>query len=215
MKYIPTCTNVLFLVGVSSIRLFLWRRLSSASSSSAAMSFWPLTIVLSAMHSFQSCLLDTRSLIRVTQWSISRCHCSGLASCLLLMLMDWAISETRSLTLSSFHCVVKPLFSCQISLVLAAHWLNPTLAFSAQTRTCRGSIGLVLVSATTDFGNQMASHYILDSQWWSLIEWWISKSCYSKEALGVLNLSSRVRQWSCRGEEGVSKVLEIVSQVGS
>jgi len=47
-----------------------------------------------------------------------------------------------------------------------------------------------------------------------MIEWWISNACYSKEASGVLNIWSRVMQCSSRGEEGASKVLEIVSEVG-
>jgi len=66
----------------------------------------------------------------------------------------------------------------------------------------------------TDFGNQKASHYIVGSQWWSMIEWWISNVCYSKQASGVLNLLSMVMRCGSRGEEGVSKVLEIVSKVG-
>jgi len=66
----------------------------------------------------------------------------------------------------------------------------------------------------TDFGNQKASHYILGSQQWSMIEWWISNACYSKQASGVLNILSRVMRRGSRGEEGVSKVLEIVSKVG-
>jgi len=66
----------------------------------------------------------------------------------------------------------------------------------------------------TDFGNQKASHYILGSQRWSMIEWWISNGCYSKQASGVLNISSRVMRCGSRGEEGMSKVLEIVSKVG-
>ena len=47
-----------------------------------------------------------------------------------------------------------------------------------------------------------------------MIEWWISNACYSKQALGVLNISSRVMQCGSRDEEGVSKVLEILSKVG-
>jgi len=67
---------------------------------------------------------------------------------------------------------------------------------------------------TTDFGNQKASHYILYSQWWLMIEWWISNACYSKQASGVLNIWSRLMGHGSRGEEGVLKVLEIVSKVG-
>jgi len=66
----------------------------------------------------------------------------------------------------------------------------------------------------TDFGNQKASHYILGSQWWVMIEWWISNACYSKQASGVLNISSRVMRCSRRGEEGMPKILEIVCKVG-
>jgi len=48
-----------------------------------------------------------------------------------------------------------------------------------------------------------------------MIEWCITNACYSEQASGVLNISSRVvRYGSTRGEEGVSKVLEIVSMVG-
>jgi len=47
-----------------------------------------------------------------------------------------------------------------------------------------------------------------------MIEWWISNACYSKQASGVLNISSRVMQCGSRGEEDVSKVLEIVTKVG-
>jgi len=47
-----------------------------------------------------------------------------------------------------------------------------------------------------------------------MIEWWISNARYSKQASGVLNISSRVMRCGSRDEEGVSKVLEIVSKVG-
>ena len=47
-----------------------------------------------------------------------------------------------------------------------------------------------------------------------MIEWRISNACYSKQASGVSNISSRVMRCGSRGEEGVSKVLEIVSKVG-
>jgi len=66
----------------------------------------------------------------------------------------------------------------------------------------------------TDFGNQKALHYILGSQRWSMIEWWISNACYSNQASKVLNISSTVMQCGSRGEEGVWKVLEVVSKVG-
>ena len=47
-----------------------------------------------------------------------------------------------------------------------------------------------------------------------MIEWCISNACYSKQVSGVLNISSGVMQCGSRGEEGVSKVLEIVGEVG-
>jgi len=145
--------------------------------------------------------------------SIRRCHCSGPAPCLLIMLIDWAISQPRSLTWLSIGCVVKPPLSCQIPMVSAAHWLTPTPAFLPQMWTCTVGISIVLASVTTNFGNQKASNYISGSQWWSMIEWWILNACYSKQASGVLNISSRVMRYGSRGEKGVSKVMEIVSKV--
>jgi len=47
-----------------------------------------------------------------------------------------------------------------------------------------------------------------------MIEWWISNACYSRQVSGVLNILSSVLRCGSRGEEGVSKVLEIVSKVG-
>jgi len=47
-----------------------------------------------------------------------------------------------------------------------------------------------------------------------MIVWWISNVCYSEQASEVLNIPSRVMRCGSRGEEGVSKVLEIVSKVG-
>jgi len=155
-----------------------------------------------------------RSLIRVMRWSIRRFHCSWPAPCLLMMVMDWAIAQTPSLTLLSIRWVVKAPLSCQIPMVSDAHWLSPTPAFSAQMQTCRVGIWIVLASATTDFGNQRASHYIVGSQQLSMIEWWISNAGYSKQVSGMLNISSRVMRSGSRGDEGVSKVLEIVSKVG-
>jgi len=199
MKYIPTCTSFLFLVGVSLSLFFLQWRPTSANWSSAAMSFWPSRLVFSARYRLQIGCLDTRSLIRVSQQSINRSHCSGPAPCLLMMLMDWAISQMRSLTLLSIHCVCKPPILCQIPMVPAAHCLTPTLAFSAQTGTCRVGIWIVWASATTDFGNQKESHYIVGSQWWSMIECWISNACYSNQMSGVLNILSRVKRCGSRG----------------
>jgi len=214
MKYIPTCTSFLFLLGVSWSLLLLCRRPTSAKSSSAALSFWLSRLILSVMCRFQSGVLDSRSLIWVTQQSIRRSHCSGPATWLLMMLMDCAISQTHSLTSLSIRCIVKPHLCCQIPMVSAMHWLTPTPAFLAQMRTCSVGIWTVLESATTDFGNQKASHYIVDSQQWSMIEWWITNACYSKPASEVYNILSRVMWCGSRGGEDVSKVLEIVSKVG-
>jgi len=193
---------------------FLWRTPTSVTSCSAALSFWPLRLVLSCMYHFQNALLEARSLIRVMQWMISRSHCSGPTPCLLLMLMNWAISQTRSRSLFSFHCVVDPPCSCQISMVSAAYWLTPTPTFSAQTRTGRVGICIVLASATNHFGNQKASHYISGSQQWSMIEWWTSNARDSRQASGVLTTSSRETRFGSRGAEDALKVLEIVSKVG-
>jgi len=96
----------------------------------------------------------------------------------------------------------------------AAHWLTTTAGLSAQTRTCRVGIWIVLASATTHFSNQKPSNYILGSQWWSIIEWWISIACYSKQASGMLNILSRVTRCGSSGEDGVSNILEYVSKVG-
>jgi len=166
------------------------------------------------MYRVQNGKLDSRSPIWVTQQLIKRSHCSGPAPCLLVILMDCAISQPRSLTLLSIHCVVKAPLSCQIAMVSAAHWLTPIPVFSAQTGTCTVGIWIVLASGMTHFGNQKASHDILGSQKWSIIEWLVSNTWYSKQASGVLNISSRVMRCGSRGEDGVSKVLEIASQVG-
>jgi len=166
------------------------------------------------MNNFESGCLEARWLIPITQRSIRRHHSSGPAACLLMLLIHWAISQMHSLTVLSIRCVVKPPLSCQIPMVSAAHWLTPTPAFLAPTRTCGVGIWIVSASATTDFGNKKASNYILGSQQWSMIDWWISSACYSNQVLGVLNISSRVMQCGSRAEEGVSKVQEIVSEVG-
>jgi len=109
-------------------------------------------------------------------------------------------------------CCKPPLRLC-IAMVSAAYWLTPTLAFSAQRRTCWASILIVLASTMTDFSDQKASHYIFGTQWWLIIEWWWSNVLYSKQALGVLSISSTVLRCGIRGEEDVTKVLEIVSTV--
>jgi len=133
---------------------------------------------------------------------------------MLMILMDWAISQTCSLTLLSIHCVVNPPLSCQITMVSAAHWLIPTPAFSDKTQTCGVGIWNIFESATTDFHNKKALHYIVGSQTWWMIKWWILNACYSEPVLGMLKILSRVMRWSCRAEEGLSKVQEIVSKVG-
>jgi len=143
------------------------------NSSSVAVSVRTSRLVLGAMYHFKSSLLDTRSLIRVTRHSIMRSHFSGPAVCLLMMLMNWAISQRHSLTLLSIRCVVKPPLSCQILIVSAVYWLPRILAFSARTRSCSVGIWIVLPSVMTDFCNQKASLCILGSEWWSIIEWWI------------------------------------------
>jgi len=153
MKYIPTCRSFLTLLGVSWSQFSIWGRPTSVNSSSATLSFWPSRLVLSAMYCFQRGHFDSRLLIRVMQWSIRRFHCSGPASCLLMMVMDCAISQTCSLTLLSICCVVKPPLSCHIPMVSAAHWLTPSPAFSVQMQTCRVGIWIVSASTTTDFGN--------------------------------------------------------------
>jgi len=182
MKYIPTYMSFLFSAVVSLSLIILQRRPICANRYRAAMSFWRSWLVLSAMYRCKRRLLDARWPIRVMHWSIRRSHLSGPASCLLRMLMDWAIAMTRSLTVLSICCVMKPPLFFQIPIVSAAHWLTPIPAFPAQMRTCRVGIRIVLASATTDFGNQEASHYNWGSQRLSVIEWWISNGRYSKQA---------------------------------
>jgi len=65
----------------------------------------------------------------------------------------------------------------------------------------------------TNFGNQNASHYISGFQWWSMVEWWILNACYCTQASGVLNISSTVMRCSSIGEDGVSRVPGIVSNM--
>jgi len=154
MKYIPTCPRFCLSVAVLLIWFILQRRPTSANLSCAAFGFSPSRLVISARYRFPSGLVDARSLIRVTQRLIKRSHCFRLAPCLWLMLMDRAISLKRSLTSLSCHCVVKPACFCQIHIVSAAHWLTPTLAFSAQMQTCTVSIWIILASATTDLHQQ-------------------------------------------------------------
>jgi hypothetical protein len=131
-----------------------------------------------------------------------------------MMLMDWAITQMRSFNLLSIHSVVMPFLSCHIPMVTAAHWQTPTLAFSAQVRTSRVSISIVLVSVMTDFRNQKASDNIVGYQQWPLITWLMSNAYFSKQASRLFNTSSRVIRCGNRGEEGVFKVLEILSTMG-
>ena len=171
LKCILRCTSSRFLVAVLSSLLILPPRPTSSSSSSAAMSFGPLRLVLSAIYHYQSSLLDAGTLIWAMQQSIRGSNFTGPGPCFLTTLMGWAISQTHSLTSVSIRCVVKLPSSIHIPRVSAAHWLTPTLTFSAQTWTCQVWIWIELASVTTVFGNQNASHHILGSQWWSMIEW--------------------------------------------
>jgi len=177
MKFIPTCTSFLLLVGVSLSAFFHQWRPSCMNLSCTALSFWLSRLVLSAMYHIQTDNIYDRSLIRAIQWSIMRSHSSVPAPSLLIMLMDCSFSHMHSLSSLSIPCVVKPPLPCNIHIVSAAHRLPPTPVFSARTRTCRVRICNVLESATTDFAKQKASHYILCSPWWSMIEWWISNPC--------------------------------------
>ena len=143
MKFVAMCTSFLFLVVVSSSPFFLPRRPTSANLYSAAWRFWPSRLVLSAMSRYQRGLLNSSSLIPVTERLIRRSPCSGPAPSLMMMPLDWAISQTQSLTLLSIRCIVKPPLSCEIPMVSAGHWLTPTPAFSAQTLTW--SVGIWIV----------------------------------------------------------------------
>jgi len=112
---------------------------------------------------------------------------------------QWAIFQTLSLTSLSIHWVVKPPFSCQIPMVSAAVCPTATPAFSARTWASRVCILILVVSAKIDFYIPKASHYTVYSQQWSMIEWWLSNICYSKQASGVFNISSRVMRCGSRG----------------
>jgi len=192
MKYIPMCTRFHFQVGLSWSQFFRRRMPTYANLSGDALWFSPLQFVLSGLNHFQSGLWNSGSLIRVTQQLLGRFHCWGPAPCLLMMSMDWAFSQTRSLTLISIRCVGEPPLSFQIPMVCAAQWLSPIPVFLAQTWTCRVGIWIVLVSATTDFGNQKASSSILGSEPWWMMKWWISNASYSKHVSETLNISSMV-----------------------
>jgi len=131
MKYIPMCTSFFFVVEVSPCLFFVWQTPTCTNLSSPFLSIWTSRFVLSARYRFQRGLFDARSPVWVTHRWIRRSHCSGPAPCMLLMLMYWAISQTRSLTALSIRCVVNPPLSCEMLLLSAAHWLTPTLEFSA------------------------------------------------------------------------------------
>jgi hypothetical protein len=133
--------------------------------------------------------------------------------CLLMMLIDLVISQTRSHPVLSVYCVFNAPLSCRLHMGSATDWLTPPLVFLAQTQTCGVDIWIVLASAMTDFGNHKASHYILTFLQWSMIEWWRSNACSFKQVLSLLNISSRVRRYSSRGEKGEYKDLEIVCKV--
>jgi hypothetical protein len=214
INVIPTCVNFHIVDEVLSIEFVSRWMPTSLILSHAALSFWWLMWVLSAMYHFQSSFLDIRSLIKVIQRSKRRSLCSWTVCWMVLMLKDCTISQVCSLNLQFFHCGVKWLFSYQITMVPAAHWLTPTLAFSAQTPTCRVDSWIVLASGTTNCGNHKASHCIWGFGWCSMMEWWISKAWYSKHGSGMLNIFSRMIWCGSRDEEGVSKDLEIVSKVG-
>jgi len=119
----------------------------------------------------------------------------------------------RTLTLWSFHWVVRQPFLYKILIISAAHWIALMPAISAQRWNCDVGITIELASAITDLCIQKASHFIQGSQWWSMMEWGISNVCDSKSPSGVLTRLSRLAQCDSRGEEGVWNVLEIVSKV--
>jgi len=203
LDYIPTCTSFLFLVGVSLNIFSLRKRPTSATLSHTAFGFWPPRFVFSAIYNFQSGHFDARSQIWVSQRSMRISNSSEPAPCMSIMLTDCWISQTSSLALITFHCIVKRPSTWQIPIVSAAHWLTPIPVLSAHTRTCTVGIWIVIASAMPDFASQEASHHILGSQRWSMIEWSISNACYSKNVSGVLNILSRVMRCGSRDEERV------------
>ena len=73
-------------------------------------------------------------------------------------------------------------------MVAAAHWRTPIPAFWSVIQTSRVDSQIELASSTTDFHNQMASHYILRSQQHPMIELWILIACESIQLSGVLNI---------------------------
>lgn len=75
---------------------------------------------------------------------------------MLLMLMVWAVTQMLSLTILSFHCVVKLSFSCKIPMVSAAHWMTPTLVSGPKHSSIVGN-RIEFAFVTTDFGNPKAA----------------------------------------------------------
>jgi len=213
MKYLSTQKNFFFLVGVSSILFLLQWKPTSGNLSTAGYSIWPCTMALSAMINFQCRHFDTRSPIQTTIQSIRRSHSSGQVPRLRLLLRDWGIAQTYSICLFSFPRVVKQLFCGKFPIVSAADRMSPILVCSALRQTCWVCIWIELASVTTDFGTHESSHYIVSSQWWSTIQWWISDYQYSKQSSGVLNKLSRVMWYGISGLKGLSKVLEYVTKV--
>jgi hypothetical protein len=107
MKYIRMCTSLHFFIEVSLSLLFYCHRPTSANSSGAALSFWTLRFVFSAMYRIPNRLVDPRSWSVEMQRSIRRSNCSWPACYMCIMLIDWAKSQMPSLTLLSIGCVVK------------------------------------------------------------------------------------------------------------
>jgi len=198
-KYISVKTNFLSLVRTLLILFFSWERSISDTLSSTPLRRWPLNILLAAIYRFQKSLWGASSLIRVTQWSIGRFESLGLQPSFLLTLMDWAISQKNFLSSLSCDCVFTPPLSCQTTTVPAAYWLTPTLAFSVRRQTCAFAIRIAVDPAMTGFSNRTASHNIVCSPWWSLMEWWMSNTCNSKQASGLLNRSLIAMKCSSRG----------------
>jgi hypothetical protein len=125
-------------------------------------------------------LLDARLLIRVMKQFILISLPMDLVPSLWLIRIDWAIAQTRSLMLICFHCINKAPVACQIPIVSATLSLPLTHVYSAHRRTRCVGVWITSASVTTGLGNQKASCYILDSQRWPIIEYWISISYYSK-----------------------------------
>jgi len=213
MKYIQMLTNILDCVDVALILFFVRRRPTSANLWSAALSVWPWRILMSAIYHIPRSIWDSRSPTWAKTWWGRRCHCTVLASLLLLILMDGAISQTRSIALLLFHCVVKRRISCWIAMLSTARWLTSTQVFSDQRQTYWDCSWIVLAYRITDFGHQMPTHHISGPQQWSRIQQWLSNIIYTKQELGFSNIPLWVMRCDSGGEEDVSKVLEIINMV--